>query len=322
MTGVVSEATARALGLISGGGTPSPGSSPYAGLRQGSIGPKVKELQQALMRTGLVLLGGADGVFGPATASALRLFQRVNGIAVTGVVDDATAKALGLGQQHPGVTQPGYPSYGERSARVVALQRALIRAGISFAGGADGSFGAATTGAIIRFQRMRGIPVSGKVDQATANALGLHPMPAPPPLTTPVHISRFPVAPPCWFGDSWLAPRGGGRQHLGVDIIASAGRTIYAVNDGTITTKYRDQRGSLAGNAIKLTRADGTYFFYAHLSRFARGINVGTRVSAGQVIGFVGTTGNSAGPHLHFEVHPRGGSAVNPYPIVKEVDRC
>ena len=105
------------------------------------------------MATGLVLLGGADGIFGPATASALRLYQRVNGLGVTGVVDDATARLMGLGSQ-PGVTPSGYPTYGERSQRVIALQLALIRAGLSFTGGADGSFGAATTGAIVRFQQI------------------------------------------------------------------------------------------------------------------------------------------------------------------------
>ena len=141
-------------------------------------------------------------------------------------------------------------------------------------------------------------------------------------MTETIRISRFPVAGPCWFGDTWLAPRGGGRQHLGVDIIADRGNRVYAVEDGRITTIYRNEPGSLSGNAIKLTRSDGTYFFYAHLSSFARGMGVGVPVDAGDVIGYVGSTGNSAGPHLHFEVHPRGGSAINPYPIVKAVDRC
>jgi peptidoglycan hydrolase-like protein with peptidoglycan-binding domain len=322
-TGTVDRATARALGLISGGGNPSPGTSPYAGLRRGSTGWRVKEVQRALMRTGLVLLGGADGIFGPATESALKLFQKVNGLSVTGVVSDATARVMGLGTgPQPGVTPPGYPSYGERSSRVVALQRALLRAGISFAGGADGSFGAATTGAIIRFQQMRGLPVNGKVDAGTARALGLEPMAKPPPLKETVRISRFPVEPPCWYGDTWLDPRGGGRLHLGADVIADQGNRLYAVDDGRITTIYRDEPGSLSGNALKITRSDGTYFFYAHLSRFARGIGVGVPVEAGQVVGYVGSTGNSAGPHLHFEVHPRGGSAINPYPILKAVDRC
>ena len=79
---------------------------------------------------------------------------------------------------------------------------------------------------------------------------------------------------------------------------------------------------SSRGNGLKLTRSDGTYFFYAHLSRFASGIGAGTPVSAGQVIGYVGRTGNAATPHLHFEVHPGGGSAVNPTQMVRAIGAC
>ncbi|MHB1130096.1 MAG: M23 family metallopeptidase, partial [Ilumatobacteraceae bacterium] len=80
--------------------------------------------------------------------------------------------------------------------------------------------------------------------------------------------------------------------------------------------------GSLSGNALRLSQSDGTYFFYAHMDSFAAGIAVGTPVHAGQIIGYVGSTGNAGGPHLHFEVHPFGGDPVNPYPVVKVVDAC
>ena len=76
------------------------------------------------------------------------------------------------------------------------------------------------------------------------------------------------------------------------------------------------------GNGFRLTTADGTYFFYGHLRNLADGITVGTKVKAGQVIGFVGHTGDTNTPHLHFEVHPRGGDAVNPYLMVKSIDAC
>ena len=72
----------------------------------------------------------------------------------------------------------------------------------------------------------------------------------------------------------------------------------------------------------KLTGSDGTYFFYAHLDSFAPGIAIGSAVRAGQIIGYMGSTGFAGSPHLHFEVHPKGGAAVSPYPIVKAVDAC
>ena len=103
--------------------------------------------------------------------------------------------------------------------------------------------------------------------------------------------------------------------------MADRGREILAVADGTITRITTADTAKLSGNALRLTMADGTYFFYAHLDTFAPGITVGTKVTAGQVIGTVGSTGATT-PHLHFEVHPLGGAAVNPYPIVKAIDAC
>ncbi|MEQ1702986.1 MAG: M23 family metallopeptidase, partial [Ilumatobacteraceae bacterium] len=138
----------------------------------------------------------------------------------------------------------------------------------------------------------------------------------------PVVIKQFPVQGVCYFSDTYGAPRSGGRTHEGVDIIAKAGLFLYAADDGTLTKQYIDAPGALAGNGWRLTRADGTYFFYAHLSAFAPGLKVGSVVKAGQILGNVGMTGNAGTPHLHFEVHPRGGVAVNPTPIVKAVDGC
>ena len=138
----------------------------------------------------------------------------------------------------------------------------------------------------------------------------------------PVAIQQFPVQGVCWFTDTWGAPRSGGRSHQGVDIIAKSGKAVYAVADGTLTKQYLDAPGSLSGNGWRLTKSDGTYFFYAHFSAFAPGLKVGSTVKAGQIIGYVGMTGNAGAPHLHFEVHPGGGAPVNPTAIVRKVDGC
>jgi murein DD-endopeptidase MepM/ murein hydrolase activator NlpD len=137
-------------------------------------------------------------------------------------------------------------------------------------------------------------------------------------------MSALPVRGDCYFIDTWRAPRGNGRRHEGVDILGETNQRIYAVTSGTLTSRAWDQPGRRAGNAWWLTATDGsgTYYFYAHLSGFAPGLGVGSRVEAGQVIGFMGSTGNAAGPHLHFEVHPGGGAAVNPYPAMRAMGAC
>ncbi len=127
----------------------------------------------------------------------------------------------------------------------------------------------------------------------------------------------FPMdpAPRCEVLDNFGDPRSGGRRHEGTDIMATLGQAVYAVESGTITTKTVNgaTNAALSGNSLVLTRTDRTYYMYAHLSAFAPGIELGSRVSSGQVIGYVGDTGNpgAGNYHLHFEVHPGGGAAVN-----------
>jgi murein DD-endopeptidase MepM/ murein hydrolase activator NlpD len=213
--------------------------------------------------------------------------------------------------------------FGERGARVRSLQQALVGAGVAVRGGVDGDFGTSTSAAVMDFQRAKGLPITGKVNQATAAALGLAAAPAPAPADpATAQFSVFPVQGRCAFGDSFGFARSGGRTHLGVDIIAPAGKLIYAVTDGRITKVYGDYPGSLSGNGVQLTTSDGTYYFYAHMTGIATGIGVGVPVKAGQVIGTVGATGNAGTNHLHFEVHPGGGAAINPFPLVKAIDAC
>ncbi len=466
VTGTVTEATVQTLGLADGGDAvfipdstveseadPAPDVSssenPYVGLRRGSTGPLVKDLQSTLMATGVAVRGGADGSFGPVTEAALKKFQTSNGLQATGVIAMADATALHLGphgHDHSNdattidstttVSEESSNPYvgltiGDRGDLVKEVQRALIAAGINVRGGADGVFGNVTKGGVVMFQQQNALTASGRVDEVTGAALGLGGVdpvgivtvepdseaePGPMSSDNPyvglavgakgdlvrdlqialqktglvvrggadgdfgqatktalvsfqsvnaieqtgivsekgagilglngqsasgagdsgassgsdttgagsagIQMMRFPVQGQCFFGDTWLAPRGGGRKHEGVDIIAPEGHLLYAVVDGHISKMYWDYPGALAGNGLRVAQDDGTYFTYLHMSSFAPGIEVGTEVKAGDVIGYIGNTGSSATPHLHFEIHPGGGEAVNPYPYVKAINGC
>jgi murein DD-endopeptidase MepM/ murein hydrolase activator NlpD len=113
------------------------------------------------------------------------------------------------------------------------------------------------------------------------------------------------------FADTWGAPRSGGRTHQGVDLIGARGLPLVAVVDGFVQQKVN----RLGGNSVWLSGADGNKYYYAHLDSWA----AAGSVTAGTVIGTLGDTGNAkySVPHLHFEIHPGGGAAVNPYPTVR-----
>jgi murein DD-endopeptidase MepM/ murein hydrolase activator NlpD len=140
--------------------------------------------------------------------------------------------------------------------------------------------------------------------------------PAPPP-PPPSSGGACPVAGAVSFTDSWGAPRSGGRAHQGVDMIAARNTPLVAIYSGTIR---RISTGNLSGLSVWLQAGNGDQFFYAHLESYGD-ISVGQSVSEGQVIGYNGSSGNAPSwlPHLHFEYHPGGGSAVNPYPLVRSL---
>lgn len=228
------------------------------------------------------------------------------------VVAPAVTPTVGM------LTIDSLPVRGNRSDAVRLVQEKLIANSIEVKGGADGIFGLATTISITNFQTQRGLNTTGAVDLPTAIALGV--LPDLAVLGIP-QIQAFPSQGRCSFVDSWHDTRSGGRLHIGVDIIGPTGLALYAVTDGTITKMYGAD-SKLSGNALRLTAADATYFFYAHLDSFAPGLVVGSKVRAGQIIGYMGASGNAGNSHLHFEVHPGGGEAVNPYPVIKAVDAC
>jgi murein DD-endopeptidase MepM/ murein hydrolase activator NlpD len=139
----------------------------------------------------------------------------------------------------------------------------------------------------------------------------------PPPTTTqpPGGSLVCPVNGAVAFTDTWGARRSGGRSHRGVDMIASRGTPAVAIEAGTVK---RLRNGGLGGITVTLTGASGAEYYYAHLDGWAPGLSAGQSVGVGELLGYVGNTGNAQYTisHLHFEHHPGGGSAINPYPLV------
>lgn len=115
--------------------------------------------------------------------------------------------------------------------------------------------------------------------------------------------------------NSWGQPRDGGRRkHKGIDIFAPKGTAVVAVADGIISYIGDQPKG---GHCLWLTTENGTSFYYAHLDRWAPGLYEGMEVRSGDLLGYVGNTGNAktTPPHLHFGVNDND-EMVNPYPIL------
>jgi murein DD-endopeptidase MepM/ murein hydrolase activator NlpD len=117
----------------------------------------------------------------------------------------------------------------------------------------------------------------------------------------------------------------GSGGHQGVDIGATLGQAVYAVEDGVLYRKFTDL-ASAAGNGWGLIGASDTQYRYYHLSGFAEGLAQGDRVQRGQLIGYVGDTGNATpgGYHLHFELRPGPTYAtpVDPVPLLAIPAAC
>lgn len=264
-------------------------------LARGATGPMVADVQQRLGIT-------ADGIFGPQTERAVRAFQLRNGLAVDGIVGPITWSAL-FGAQS--IALPAAASGGKggsRAAEVTVaaafqprrplerLQRRLERrarkAGFGatrLSGGAyysppvpDPALDPGTTAAPQPPQGIDGSgPALGSCSSTTRPVKGV--------VTSP-------------FG----APRPGHR-HSGIDIAAPTGTPVRAFTCGTVTNASAE---SGYGNIVCVRHSATFATCYAHLSGFA--VRSGQRVATGQVIGYVGCTGNCSGPHLHFETRVNG----------------
>lgn len=163
-------------------------------------------------------------------------------------------------------------------------------------------------------------PIDNPIDQVTIGGPSVIPIPRPPVVPKPPTGSGGGGGGP----DKWRYPAPGhrrvtspfgprkGRPHKGVDIGAPTGAKIVAARPGTVT---RADYSTSYGNVVYIRHAGNDETRYAHLSKLLT--RVGTKVSAGDTVGLCGSTGNSTGPHLHFEYRPRGGDAVNPWPYIK-----
>jgi murein DD-endopeptidase MepM/ murein hydrolase activator NlpD len=134
-----------------------------------------------------------------------------------------------------------------------------------------------------------------------------------PPSSTPGVVC--PVAGNTWFVNTWGAPRSGGRTHKGVDMAAARGTPLVAMDNGKVRVGWH----YAGGRQVYVYADNGTFYYYAHLSGYASGLASGQRVAKGQVIGYVGSTGNASTSHLHLGMGPRSGVYVNPYPTVAGV---
>jgi len=130
-----------------------------------------------------------------------------------------------------------------------------------------------------------------------------------PAATTGVNC---PIPGGSYFIDTWGYPRSGGRTHKGTDMLAGFGSKLVAMRGGTV----RLNSHPLGGRQVYVNGDDGITYYYAHLSSYPSGLRNGQRVSQGEVVGFVGSTGNATTNVLHLGMII-GGRYVNPYPTVR-----
>jgi murein DD-endopeptidase MepM/ murein hydrolase activator NlpD len=192
----------------------------------------------------------------------------------------------------------------------------------------DGAFGPATKRAVKRIQKRFKMKPTGVADARLLKRLGLRVRttagatgPVRPTVTPgrSPYLDVFPLVGDYTYSDDFGAGRHQGR-HEGNDIMADRNTPIVAVVNGTVQRLTRTETG-LGGIYVWLRRADGTEYYYAHMNSIATGLEAGQQVSAGQVIGAVGNTGDAryGATHLHFEIRP-GGSPTDPYPHLVAVD--
>ena len=252
----------------------------------------VAALQVALRATGHYA-GTIDGIRGPATRAATRSFQARRGLVADGIAGPATRRALG---------RRGRPRIGSRVIAgrvrgwdVAALQFRLGWRGFP-SGSIDGGFGQRTEWALRRFQAWAGLNADGAAGPATWRELRRR---AP---RSRLRFARPSGAP---IGDRF-GPRGD-RFHSGVDFTAGWNAPVRAAGYGCVVTAMHTY--GAYGRLVVISHRRGMTSWYAHLNRID--VRPGQCVRAGRRIGLVGSSGQSSGPHLHFELRVRD-AVVNP----------
>ena len=271
---VLSAGLALGAGAIALPGTPASAApaAPAAsviGLQKGMSGENVKALQNALNRVGVGVKYGVDGYFGSATQASVKALQRFKGLAITGVVDAATAKALGFAASAPAVpakapaataaAAKAAPAAGTATSvaglqggasgpAVVQLQQAITRAGWPLA--ADGVFGTRTKMALTAIQKANGIPPTGTVDDRTARLLGLAgggataaPITAALTAAAPAATVAAPTGPPPAVSPGAATAVAAATSQLGVPYVAFAQQPGVAFDCSGLTAWAWAQAG-------------------------------------------------------------------------------
>jgi murein DD-endopeptidase MepM/ murein hydrolase activator NlpD len=251
----------------------------------------VAALQVALKAFGLYPVA-VDGVKGPFTAKGVRSLQQRRSLLVDGVAGPQTRHALGR-RGRPRLGSRVMHS-GQRGWDVAALQFLLQHRGYA-PGGVDGGFGQGTHTAVVAFQRAAGLTVDGLAGSGTISALRHR---SGGSTQTPTGPVRFYHPAPGPIGDAFGAPRENGRKHSGIDFPVAYGTLIQAAGVGT--TVFAGFNSGGYGNLVVVQHRLGYTTWYAHMSRITSW--AGEHVKGGTRLGYVGSTGHSTGPHLHFEV--------------------
>ena len=240
-----------------------------------------------------------DGISGPWTVGAVESFQKSHGLTVDGIAGPKTRAALGWRGRPDLGARP--LKRGHRGWDVAALQFLLSSRGFG-PGGFDGGFGPNTATAVRRFQASAGLEVDGVAGSTTIAALNQVQTPEPP--GDPVRFFR-PVSTSYTDGFGWV----GGRRHTGLDFPAPSGTPVAAAGRGVVSFAGWNSGGY--GNLVVISHRLGFESWYAHLESIST--EAGQSVVGATVIGAVGSTGRSTGPHLHFEAR-LNGTPIDPAP--------